>query len=112
MKNAFFLIPVLFVAAFMLVGPFSSENLSDAPVVLTHADPPNILMLGTQSCRYCKVARSFFSSHKLPYVEHDIEVSDKHLQMFYLLGGKGTPLLIINGQVIHGWDEQAVRDAL
>ena len=112
MKHPFFIIVALFLAAFILVNKFSSPYFSDEPVVLRHGNPPDILMLGTQSCKYCEVARAFFATHDLPYVEHDIEASEKHLQMFYLLGGKGTPLVIINGQVIHGFDETAMRRAL
>lgn len=112
MKSPLFIIAALLVAAYVLVNQYSSSAFSAEPVVLNRADPPEILMFGTQSCRYCSIARAFFDTHKLPYVEQDIEVSDKHLQMFYLLGGTGTPLIIINGDVIHGFDEMAIRRAL
>jgi glutaredoxin len=111
-KNAFFVITILFLAAYFLVSNYSSEHLSDEPVTLTRAEPPEILMFSTQSCKYCRLARKFFALHKLPYDERDIEASDKDMQVFYLMGGKGTPLIVVNGEVIHGFDEQAIRDAL
>ena len=112
MKSPFFIIAALFLAFYMLVSHYSDDSFSSDPVVLKHSQTPSIVMLGTQSCKYCSIARAFFDTHKLAYVEHDIEASDKHMQMFYMLGGRGTPLLIINGQIIHGWDEAAIRDAL
>jgi glutaredoxin len=112
MKQSFFIIAAFFLAAFFLVSHYSTRLMSDEPVVLTRGDPPKILMFGTQSCKYCQLAREFFTLHQLPYEEKDIEVSDRNMQMFYLMGGRGTPLVIVNGDVIHGFDEQAIRDSL
>ncbi len=69
-------------------------------------------MLSTQSCRYCKQARAFFNYHQLAYTELDIEASEKNMRMFQLLGGRGTPLIVIDGQTLHGFDEADVRRAL
>ena len=112
MKNPVLIIAVLFIAAFALVSHFSTSQFSSEPVVLNHGNPPNIVMFGSQSCKYCAIARAFFAQHALPYTENDIDTSDKHRQMFYLLGGKGTPLIIVNGQLIHGFDETAIRRSL
>ena len=102
----------LFLLTFFLVSKYHQASLSDEPVVLTRSQTPDIVMLGTPDCKYCQMAREFFSKHNLNYTEYNIETSDKHMQMFYLLGGKGTPLIIINKQVIHGYDEAAIRAAL
>lgn len=86
-------------------------TLSDEPLVL-HQYPPEIVMFGTQSCPYCRLARDFFNKHHLNYLEHDIETSDEQRRVFDLLGGRGTPLLIINKKLIHGFDESVAREAL
>lgn len=111
-KSPFFVIAALFLVLYMLVAHYSTELLSDQPVELTRADPPQILMFGTRSCKYCALARDFFRKHSLPYVEHDIEASDDYMQKFILLGGRGTPLIIINGNIIHGFDENLMRSSL
>lgn len=103
---------VLLVMPVLLLNHYSSDSFSDEPVVLHKAVPPNIVMFGTQSCKYCAIARAFFDKNQLPYIEHDIEASDKNQQLFYLMGGKGTPLIIVNGEIIHGFEEQAIRDNL
>jgi len=108
-KTFLFLALILFV-----IYSFSqlSNQQSNEAVVFNKESPPKILMLSTQSCRYCKQARQFFKQHELPYTELDIETSDKNMQMFQLLGGRGTPLIVIDGQSLHGFDERSVRRAI
>jgi len=112
MKRPFFIIAAMFLASFILVSHFSIRSFSDEPVVLTHDTPPVIIMFGTRTCKYCAIARAFFDQHQLHYTEHDIETSDKDMHMFRLLGGTGTPLIIVNGEIIHGFDERAIRSNL
>ncbi|MDH5472930.1 MAG: glutaredoxin family protein [Gammaproteobacteria bacterium] len=112
MKNPFFIIAVLFLLSYIAISQFSGQSLSDQPVTITKANPPQILMLGSQTCQYCATARAFFEKHNLPYTEKDIEQSDDARRIFDLMNGQGTPLLIINGQIMHGYDENMIRDAL
>ncbi len=117
MKKPFYKQPVLYILAFFIAGYFFIQqyvhhHISDEPVVLSKANPPHIIMYGTSNCMYCHIAKAFFEKHNLPYTEYDIELSDKHMQTFYLLGGRGTPLLIINKTIIHGYDERMIREAL
>ena len=116
-KTAFYKQPIViifaaFLLGFYLVQNFSTQMLSDEPVVLRKSDPPDIIMYGTKSCKYCYITKDFFRKHNLPYTEYDIEESDKHMKMFTILGGRGTPLVIINKEIIRGFDEQRMRDAL
>ena len=111
-KNPFFIIAGLFLIFFYAVSQLSNTGLSDEPVVITKQNPPTIVMFGNQSCHYCAIARSFFKKHNLPYTDHDIERSTKHREMFYRLGGQGTPLIIVNKTIIHGFDEKRIREAL
>ncbi len=117
MKKPFYKQPILWVFAFFIAGyfivrQFSQSYISDEPLIIDRANPPEIIMYGTQSCMYCFIAKEFFNKHQLAYTEYDIEASDKHMQTFYLLGGRGTPLLIVNREIIHGYDEQLIRDAI
>ena len=112
-KQPAIIIFVLFIAGFFLVQHFSRQMISDEPLVLTKANPPEIFMYSTQNCAYCYITKDFFKKHNLPYTEYDIDRSEKHMQMFYLLGGRGTPLvIIINKEIIHGFDERLMRNAL
>lgn len=112
MKKQPLIIFSLLILAYLVLLSQGRPVYSEAPVELRHANPPEIVMFSTRSCKYCEIARGFFAKHNLPYTEHDIELSDKHMQTFQLLGGRGTPLILINGNIIHGFDEQMLRDAL
>jgi len=116
-KTAFYKQPaiiifVLFIAGFFLVQHFSKQMISDEPLVLSKTSTPEIIMYSSQNCPYCYIAKEFFKKHKLAYTEYDIDRSEKNMQMFYLLGGRGTPLVIINKEIIYGFDEQLMRKAL
>ena len=112
MKKPFFIIAGLFLLAYIAASQFSGENFADKPVTLSKNNPPEILMLGSDTCQYCKLARAFFTKHELPYTEKNIDVDGDARRMFDLMNGRGTPLIIINGQIIHGYDERMIREAL
>ncbi len=112
MKNLLFIISLLFISAYILISQFEKQQYSTDPITLSKAEPPQILMFGSRNCHYCSIARSFFEHHKLAYEERDIDESEKNRQMFYLMGGQGTPLIIVNKEIIHGFDEDKIRDAL
>ena len=112
MKYPFLVIAGLFLVIYYVTSQLSNSDLSDKPVVISTVNPPEIIMFGSQSCRYCATARTFFKKHQLPYKENDIDESNKHREMFYRLGGQGTPLIIVNKSIIHGFDENLIREAL
>ena len=112
MKNPFFIIGGLFLLTYIVISQFSAERISDKPVTLNTANPPEILMLASDTCQYCTLARAFFTKHKLPYTEKNIDTDEDSRRVFDLMNGRGTPLIIINGKIIHGYDEDMIRNAL
>jgi glutaredoxin len=112
MKRSFLIIVAIFAIGIVQVRHFATPAFSDEPVVLTRNQAPEITMFSSQSCKYCAIARSFFEKNQLSYTEYHIENSDKDWEMFQLLGGTGTPLIIVNGNIIHGFDEHAIRSSL
>ena len=112
LKHPLFIIFALFIAGYFFIQQYTQQYVSDAPVTLTKANPPSIVMYSSTSCMYCYIAKQFFNKHKLPFNEYNVDNSDKHRVMFYILGGRGTPLLIINKEIIYGYDERLIREAL
>ena len=112
MKTPFFIIAGLFLVFYYAISQLSNSNLSDEPVVISTQGAPEIIMFGSQSCHYCAIARTFFKKHQLPYTEKDIDLSINDREMFYRLGGQGTPLILVNKSIIHGFDEVLLRKAL
>ncbi len=70
------------------------------------------VLYGTEWCGYCARTRKFFRENKIPFREYDIEKSSEGQAQYERLGGNGVPVVLINDQVIHGYDESALRDAL
>lgn len=71
-----------------------------------------VILYSTAWCRYCTQARSLLKSSGIPYREYDIEKSAEGLQQFKALGGRGVPLLIINGKVLSGFDKSQILQEL
>jgi glutaredoxin len=111
-KSPILIIAGLFLVFYYAISQLSNSNLSDAPIILNTANPPEIIMFSSQSCHYCAIARSFFKKHNLPYIENDIDQSIEHREMFYRLGGRGTPLVIVNKHIVYGFDEKKIRSFL
>jgi glutaredoxin len=112
LKHPLVIIFALFIAGYFFIQQYTKQYISDAPITLTKANPPSIIMYGSQTCKYCHIAKQFFKKHDLPFTEYDIDNSEKHREMFYILGGRGTPLIIVNKEIIYGYDERLIRDAL
>jgi len=72
----------------------------------------DIIMFTTESCPYCKKAKTYLASKGAQWCERDIEWSDEDALLFKQLGGKGTPLTIIGNQVIGGFVEKRFDKAL
>ena len=67
----------------------------------------------TSACIWCKKTKEWFKEHKVKYEEHDVSVDDKaREEMIEKSEQMGVPVVLIDGQVIVGFDEQALKKAL
>lgn len=71
-----------------------------------------IVLYATEWCGYCRKTREFFAANAIPYVEHDIEKSDKRNSEYQSLGGGGVPLINVNGTIVHGYDPNRILAAM
>jgi glutaredoxin len=72
-----------------------------------------IVLYTTSWCGYCKMTREFFAQNQVKFTEVDIEKSPVGRKQYEAAGGKGSvPLIDINGDVIHGFDQAALKKAL
>jgi len=69
-------------------------------------------MYGVPDCGYCRKARQYFADHGIDYTEYNINKSSKRLKEFRRLGGRGTPLILIDGRKIHGFNTQVIEATL
>jgi len=71
-----------------------------------------VVLYATEWCGYCRAARRFLQENNIRYVEHDIEKSPDAHRRYRELGGSGVPLLEVNGEVIRGFNPNAIKAAL
>jgi len=71
-----------------------------------------VIIYGTPQCHYCKKTRKLLSAHNIPFYEYDISVDRSAYQTFQRLEGRGTPLVVIDQQVIKGFNEPLIRQLL
>ena len=88
------------------------QNWMHPPVVPTLPSDVHVVLYGTAWCGYCAQTREMLSARKIPYREYDIEKSREGADQYRQLNGSGIPLLVVGTQVIRGFNEQAILEAL
>jgi mycoredoxin len=63
-----------------------------------------VILYATEWCGYCQKARELMAKHNISYFEYDIEKSEEGRRQHNDLGGRGIPVLLINGQVLKGFN--------
>ncbi len=70
-----------------------------------------VVLYATEWCGYCAKTRVLLAEEGVAYREVDIEKSASGQAAFQALGGRGVPLLDVRGEIIHGYNPQAIRAA-
>ena len=84
---------------------------SSAVSVQAQADA-RVTLYATDWCGYCKQTRRFLDSKGIPYTEFDIEKDPAGRKAYEALGGRGIPLIDVNGTLIRGFSEEQILAAL
>jgi len=99
----------------IIVGLFI--GLLQLSVVQDVVDPPRdfstlnyepVVLYSTSWCGYCAKMRRFFERNKINYVEYDIEKSATAKREYDDLGGGGIPLVLVNRQLVRGYNSSLV----
>ena len=73
----------------------------------------NVTIYTTPSCVYCKKTKAFFHEHNVTYSEKDVSQDSAAVdEMVQKSGQMGVPVIDVDGAIIIGFDETALRDAL
>jgi glutaredoxin 3 len=65
------------------------------------------------TCGYCHQAKRFLSERQIRYSEYDVSQDrDAAERMMNLTGQMGVPVLVIDGQVIVGFDQTRIEELL
>lgn len=73
----------------------------------------NVTIYSTPTCHFCHMAKEFFKEKGIQYTEYDV-LSDipKRQEMVDKSGQLGVPVIIIDGQVIVGFDQPRIQSLL
>lgn len=67
----------------------------------------------TTTCPYCEMTKRFLKEHKIEYKEIDVSKDTKAAtEMVEKSGQMGVPVIDINGEIIVGFDKDALKRAL
>lgn len=74
---------------------------------------PHVTIYTTPSCVFCRMTKEFFKEHNIVYEEKnaaaDPAARDELIQKS---GQLGVPVIDVDGSIIVGFDEPALREAL
>ena len=82
-----------------------------AASVRSQARQNDIYMVSSITCPYCAQARAWFSDNNIPFSECFIERDEACAALYRTLMGPGTPLLIVRGKKIVGFNPSAIESA-
>ncbi|MEN5314997.1 glutaredoxin family protein [Pseudomonas koreensis] len=71
-----------------------------------------VVLYATDWCGYCKQTKRFLDSKGIAFKEFDIEKDAEARKAYEALGGRGIPLIDVNGTLIRGFDPDEILAAL
>ncbi|HEY0287854.1 MAG TPA: glutaredoxin family protein [Pseudomonas sp.] len=107
-----FLLIMLVVVVYQNWGKIENFVHPSSAVSLQAQANAKVVLYATDWCGYCKQTRRFLDSKGIPYTEFDIEKSALGRKAYEALGGRGIPLIDVNGTLIRGFSEDEILAAL
>ena len=75
--------------------------------------PKNVTIYSTPTCHFCSMAKEFFAEKNITYTAYDVAAdTEKRAEMMKLTGQMGVPVIVIDNQVLVGFDRQKVAAKL
>ena len=72
-----------------------------------------VKIYSTPTCHYCIIAKDFFKEKGIKYEEFNVAVDlEKRQEMVDKSGQMGVPVIDIEGDIIVGFDEEAISHKL
>lgn len=78
-----------------------------------NAKMPNVTVYSTPTCPWCHKTKEFLGENNVQYSEVNVAADHKAAQeMMEKSGQMGVPVIDIDGQIIVGFDKNAIKKAL
>ena len=72
-----------------------------------------VIVYSTDTCPFCTMAKDFLKENKVEFEDYNVGEDKKKLEEMYKKTGQGgVPVLDIGGQIIIGFDEFKIKNAL
>ncbi len=73
----------------------------------------NVSIYTTDTCTYCKMAKELFNEHKIKYNEYNVGTdTEKRQEMIEKSGQMGVPVIVVDDEVMVGFDADTLKQAL
>ncbi|MFA4975084.1 MAG: glutaredoxin domain-containing protein [Candidatus Paceibacterota bacterium] len=73
----------------------------------------NVIIYSTPSCHYCRLAKDFFTANSIVYIEHNVASDlEKRKEMVEKSGQMGVPVIIIDNEIVVGFDKPELAKML
>jgi NADH-dependent peroxiredoxin subunit F len=70
-----------------------------------------VTVYSTQNCPYCRMAKAFLEKHGVPYESLDVGADSEAAQkMIDLSGQRGVPVIMVDDEVIVGFDSERLNE--
>lgn len=74
---------------------------------------PKVIVYSTEQCPWCTVAKDFLKENNIEFETKDIATDEvARNEILEKTGRMGVPVLDIDGTVIVGFDQEAIKKAL
>ncbi len=74
---------------------------------------PSVTIYTTSTCPWCHKAMDFFNEHKVKFTEVNVQENhDRAAEVIEKSGQMGVPVIDIDGKIIVGYNESAIKKAL
>jgi len=74
---------------------------------------PNVKVYSTPTCPYCIRAKDYLKEHNIPFENIDVSSDENGLQeMIKTSGQMGVPVILIDGDIIVGFDQGKIAEKL
>ncbi|MEK7613018.1 MAG: glutaredoxin family protein [Patescibacteria group bacterium] len=71
------------------------------------------MIYSTPTCHFCKMAKDFFTEKNVPYTDYDVaRDAAKRQEMIQLTGQLGVPVIVINNEIMVGFDRSRIAQKL
>ncbi len=72
-----------------------------------------VTIYSTPTCHFCAMAKEYFKANNIPYTEFDVAFdAEKRKEMMDKSGQLGVPVILIDGQIVVGFNRPKLAQLL